>query len=1212
MASHPTNPYIAGNPVGNTNAFVGREDIQREVLRILRHPQQNAITLYGQRRIGKTSVLQSLLTRLPQEGNLCPVFFDLEDKAALPLGRVLVDLARVVAHELHLPVPDLGSDPEKEFKNEWLPGVLTSLASGACLVLLFDEFDVLADPQGESAAAAFFPYLRDLLALDRARLKFVFVLGRSPNDLSSIAMSIFKGVSSQRITLLSAQNAENLIRLSEKDSSLRWDQEAIQEVWSLTHGHPFFTQSLCSQVWERAYELSDTPAIVSAEDVREAVTTTLEASRNTLEWLWAGLGPAERIVASALAQAGPVAVDEIALERILREGGVRILIRELQNAPQLLQDWDLLEPVNEGYRFRVELLRQWIEFNRPLKRVQQEIDRVQPRAENLYNLALGYYEDDDVKEAENMLQQSLRANPSHIRANELLAELLITQGRLGEAKVLLQTLLDIAPSVARPRLVQVYLAQADKAKTDDELLVLYEQILQLDSAQPRALEGTEKILVSRELHTIKSLEAEEKYEEAIHLVKELADLFPKAKPEGRSWQEILDSFATRRQLQRSYELLQSDLHSGNKTNAIVNALMILRVNPYYKRTTALLHEAVTGEQIEQLKNTAEAYQKLLAQQQKTYTISGSTAPAVQTPPEAASQPPATGQTLGKINPNNPLHQFRVLLWAYFAPGRLQKYSDEHKVEGTPVVIIAAGRALTYLLWLPLILLFAGLSLGTLLPGVSPVSQAVAPYWVILPLIGLVSSFWVATMIDAVEDFLQFLGVLLVSTVALLTGLGLLFGVLHTSPANLLLGSLLVTVLVLMLPAASTGVKYQGKDKREFLDIFFNNSSVRVTVIYYVVLVLFFALGFVTLRLNGGALEFIATPLSLLLILFILIKDETEGWMILYGILLTGVAGGVFYLFTGHLFSGSILFFLSIFFLDWLVLIGTSLLILVLGLLTWLLSREVWLSRVSFILLVIAIALLVGVLFFDGTSLLDAQASQFTYPSTTRLSDGMKIVQIPAGSTAMGSKATDPSGTSSPYQAHLSSYWMDVTEVTNAMYARCVAAGKCQPPSDTKFYSDRKYKDHPVVFVKWTQASSYCTWAGARLPTEAEWEYAAKGPGDFKYPWGNIWDCNLVNGEKDTCDPYAGSAPVGSFPKGASPFGMLDMSGNVFEWVQDWYADYSPATRTDPGGPISGSSKVFRGGSFYEAPNSLTTTERFADTLDKAFENFGFRCASSTP
>jgi hypothetical protein len=125
----PINPYVASNPMG-------------EVLRVLRRPQDNAIVLYGQRRIGKTSILQHLAAQLPKEGPYRPVYFDLQDKAAWPLGRVLGDLARTIAHALGRADPDLGSDPETTFRQMWLTALLSNLPEGSSLMLLLDEFDV--------------------------------------------------------------------------------------------------------------------------------------------------------------------------------------------------------------------------------------------------------------------------------------------------------------------------------------------------------------------------------------------------------------------------------------------------------------------------------------------------------------------------------------------------------------------------------------------------------------------------------------------------------------------------------------------------------------------------------------------------------------------------------------------------------------------------------------------------------------------------------------------------------------------------------------------------------------------------------------------------------------------------------------------------------------------------------------------------------------
>lgn len=489
----PINPYIAGDPVGNSPAFVGREDVLREVLKTLRSPNQNAITLYGQRRIGKTSMLQYLRPRLPQEGKYRAVYFDLQDKSAWPLPRLLAELARALADEMGWSAPTLPTDQTEPFRL-WLKNALASLPAETSLVLLFDEFDVLADPQAGTAAAEFFPYLRGLLSLDPARLQFVFVLGRNITDLSSIALSVFKGTPSKRVSLLSQADTVKVARLSEQNGTLFWPDSAIEAIWSLTHGHPYLTQALCSQVWEAAYDESpDEPPRVTPGMVEAAVAPTLDASRNMLEWLWKGLGPAEKVVSAALAGAGNVVVDETRLEQVLRESGVRILIRELQNAPQLLADWDILEAADGGYVFRVELLRRWLVAYHPLSRTQDELDRIQPAADGLFRAAEAFYGQGDLPQAETLLQQAIRTNPNHLRANELLAEILIGGNRLPEAREKLEKLLELAPHSARPRLVQVYLLQAQAAPDDKTRLALYEKVLGLDPTRPEARAGVEKI-----------------------------------------------------------------------------------------------------------------------------------------------------------------------------------------------------------------------------------------------------------------------------------------------------------------------------------------------------------------------------------------------------------------------------------------------------------------------------------------------------------------------------------------------------------------------------------------------------------------------------------------------------------------------------------------------------------------------------------------------
>lgn len=221
--------------------------------------------------------------------------------------------------------------------------------------------------------------------------------------------------------------------------------------------------------------------------------------------------------------------------------------------------------------------------------------------------------------------------------------------------------------------------------------------------------------------------------------------------------------------------------------------------------------------------------------------------------------------------------------------------------------------------------------------------------------------------------------------------------------------------------------------------------------------------------------------------------------------------------------------------------------------------------------------------------------------------GISQVWVPAGSFRMGSDAASiqalenlqppPPGfvlgefpSEQPqHEVHLTKgYWIDTYEVTNKAFRAFVEAGGYTSQSDWSEagwawlgqqtvsqlprYCLGNLPDNPVACVTWYEAEAYAHWRGGRLPTEAEWEYAARGPDALTYPWGNEFDlsrCNLVGSQ--------GLQPVGSYPSGASWVGALDMAGNVMEWVQDWLGPYSPDPVTDPTGPASGKVKVEKGG-----------------------------------
>jgi ribosomal protein L7/L12 len=627
-----TNPYTAGDPVGKTAFFVGREDVLREVERLLRHPTQNAMTLFGQRRIGKTSILQYLEAHLPEAGPYLPIYFDLMHKAGLPLAEILRDLARSIAWQLNLPDDGLEKTTEKTFRDSYLPGVLRALPAQASLVLLLDEFDVLADPQAEQQSKRqFFSYLRDLRQLDPQRLQFIFVLGRNVDDLDVVAQGLFKDLPSKRVSLLEQKDAEALVRLSERQGSLSWTAEAVTRIWELASGHPYLTQALCSQIWEDAHQESEQPAPAQPADVENAVAGALERSQNMFAWLWDGLGPAEKVVAAALAGVGPTVVDEDRLGSILAESGVRILIGELQDAPKVLQKWDILAPVDGGHRFRVELLRRWIAENKPLSRTQDELDRINPVANSLFNAASGFYQGNNLEGAEPLLRQALGLNPNHLRANELLAEILLGKDSLDEAQTLLEHLEEIVPGKARHRLKQVYRKRAESARTDAEKLEWYEKILTRFPTDSQAQEARNQVYqaageralqagnfdaamtafqqagdtkrynevdafriqhkIDTEFDEIARLEAAKSYPEAWKRLTDLAKAFPNE----RNWYPALERLRAKTQLDEKYKLALGALQQGDRAQAKTLLAEVIALDPDYEQATRYLHMAVTGD-----------------------------------------------------------------------------------------------------------------------------------------------------------------------------------------------------------------------------------------------------------------------------------------------------------------------------------------------------------------------------------------------------------------------------------------------------------------------------------------------------------------------------------------------------------------------------------------------------------------------------------------
>jgi len=204
---------------------------------------------------------------------------------------------------------------------------------------------------------------------------------------------------------------------------------------------------------------------------------------------------------------------------------------------------------------------------------------------------------------------------------------------------------------------------------------------------------------------------------------------------------------------------------------------------------------------------------------------------------------------------------------------------------------------------------------------------------------------------------------------------------------------------------------------------------------------------------------------------------------------------------------------------------------------------------------------------------------------------------------------------SDHEVYLSDYWIDRTEVTVERYRACVATGVCSELPYAAGGARFDVPDLPAVLVSWFDARRFCGWAGGRLPTEAEWERAARGSAGHRYPWGNVYNAFLANhgrlawDELDDSDGFLELAPVASFADGATADGVHDLAGNAEEWVADFYApSYVEASVVNPRGPAAGDERVVRGGSYAHPRPSLRSATRGHSLADERRTWRGFRCA----
>jgi formylglycine-generating enzyme required for sulfatase activity/tetratricopeptide (TPR) repeat protein len=1211
------NPYIAGAPVTEQRMFFGRDDIFQWIENsIAGQFADHILVIHGQRRVGKTSVLKQLGNRLPKR--FIPVFFDLQGRTHTTLDHFLWWLARETVRVLKqdrdievLPPPKeaFASDPEF-FENQFLTSLRAQLGKDT-LLLTFDEFDNLEESEvKEELARPLIDHLRRLMG--QPNLNFIFSIGSSGRKLENMQAAyteFFKAALYKKISFLNEEQTHNLVTRPVA-GIIEYERAAVDRIYGITSGHPYFTQLTCHELFARCQRTEQRR--IAKPDVEAVLDDVVERGTVNLKFIWDEASDIEKWTLAALAEMDKA--DNRAVAETLRKNRVRFSESDLTSGLLHLREKDVLTPQN---RFVIHLMRLWLQKNRPIEQVREELTEANPIANRFIEIGLEFRDGGQHEKAIEYFRQALSVSPENLQAQVNIALTYAAQGLLEQAVTEFEKALTIDDEdvVSRAGLCDAHLALGDAAMkrgSAKDAVLSYQRVLEINAehteargrmaeiarqrAEKALTEGRDEEALSAFAEALKYTPEDETLSARVDAVraakkaKLIASLVARSEKEARelNWEAAIRTLEEASALSPEDSDIQKRL-SNAREKFHEKKLADLKARAQGLATAEKFDEALKAwrEYLSLAPSDSEQIEEELVRirsQQELFELYTNANQAI-----ASRDFDKAIKLLKEViyRDENYKDASRLLTKAIDlrrAPPRLEQVKPRTEpVQTQPTRVKTAPKMSRKQIGVVggvaavLALVAAGIFFGQKVwkniaiatqqaAGVTPTSQIAiatptlsAEFATIEPVLAYIAE----AQPDFEEDFS--------------TSQPYWYG---TQIGNDTLASR-VKDGALPFSYKNGGEGFEIADLgRDFVlefDYKLKSEDENSHII-------------IKYRVEGNGSE--------------VIKFNPYGFGLLgrSGNYPVKVASDQVYHFRLLVLEDQIAVFINNKLIEYSdgpsQAGGTGI-----GFVTY--------AETGFD------ASLDNIKFWNlqtFKSSLPAATDTASPATETQISpkDGMVMVYVPAGGFSMGSD----SGSSNEKPVHtvyLDSFWIDQTEVTNKMYSLCVSAGICQPPksansySRISYYENSDFENYPVIYVDWDMANTYCTWAGRRLPTEAEWEKAARGTTKSTYPWGDEAD-----GEKANYMGIKGdTTPVGVFDLGKSPYGVFDLAGNVMEWVADWYSSnyYANSPRENPLGPSSGTAHVLRGGSWKSNLNSIRSSYRFGLNPDMTnFYLIGFRCA----
>ncbi len=492
LPNSPANPYNVGNPVTKDD-FFGRANILQKIKQGLHGSSNKHFVLYGQPRIGKSSILKQLELNYSADDSFVPIFIDLFPESEQPISKVLSDMATQAIERsgLSLSLKHLDFNEPDTFHQIFLPRFYQSLGDERSLLFLFDEFGALCQADkapAEMTVAHILPnYLYDLTRQTEFPLAFIFVVGPQFDNYPKELLAVLKNASlSHYVSVLRLEDTRRLIRKAERDDTLRYEDMAVERILTLANRHPLLTQSVCNILFDHAYyeqtSLNSSVPVVTVGDVEAAIPKVLESTPHVFTWIWGHINQVKRYILSIIASTEKERKGLSSDEIVAALKNNNVLVTEYLSYLQGLQEQEILEQIDGGrYRFFVELFGRWVAENHSLERTIGQVVRD----------AREQYKKGENQAAIRKLQDFLKYNPKHFEAHRLLGIIHQEENQLTDAVTQFEAAYRLETSQGGPEYRRALIQQGQtlKKRGDKErALEVYEKALEIASDDVDILE----------------------------------------------------------------------------------------------------------------------------------------------------------------------------------------------------------------------------------------------------------------------------------------------------------------------------------------------------------------------------------------------------------------------------------------------------------------------------------------------------------------------------------------------------------------------------------------------------------------------------------------------------------------------------------------------------------------------------------------------------